>query len=70
MPVAWLDLSAGPTELLKEEFPAVTILFCSFDTQSVREFVRSKGAHAFLTTVSSIVVEFDLLLESTDLFKV
>eukprot|EP00241_Pyramimonas_parkeae_P000768 CAMPEP_0114249234 /NCGR_PEP_ID=MMETSP0058-20121206/14030_1 /TAXON_ID=36894 /ORGANISM="Pyramimonas parkeae, CCMP726" /LENGTH=981 /DNA_ID=CAMNT_0001362759 /DNA_START=617 /DNA_END=3562 /DNA_ORIENTATION=- len=60
---------AGPTELLKEEFPAVTILFCSFDTQSVREFVRSKGAHAFLTTVSSIVVEFDLLLESTDLFK-
>lgn len=61
---------ADPRGLIMEKFPAVTILFCSFDKASVRQYMEHHDVHDFFTTFASIVVDFDLLLENPNLFKV
>lgn len=53
-----------------EQFPTVTILFCSFDKKCVQDFLKANSAEEFFATVASIILEFDLFLEMTDLFKV
>lgn len=66
----WGCSCSGQDELLLEQFPLVSILFCSFDKTCVQEYVQVHGAGEFFATVASIILEFDLFLETTDLFKV
>lgn len=61
---------AGDTGLLMEQFPVVTILFCSFDKEAVKECLRAHDAEHFLTLLSTMVIEFDILLENNNLYKV
>jgi len=58
-----------PTGLIMEKFPVVTILFCSFDKASIRKFMEHCDARQFFSTLAGIVVDFDLLLENPNLFK-